>query len=29
MCKYRVTKRRKTDSDNPISVNEGDKVICE
>ncbi|MGH4119528.1 SH3 domain-containing protein [Clostridium sp.] len=28
MCKYRVIKSRKTESDNPIIVYEGDKVIC-
>lgn len=28
MSKYRVIKSRKTDSNKPITVNAGDKVIC-
>lgn len=28
MCKYRVIKSRKTDSDNPIIVFKGEKLIC-
>ena len=28
MTEYRVIKNRKSDSDNPIIVREGDKVIC-
>lgn len=28
MCKYRVIKSRKTNSDNPIIVYKDDKVIC-
>ena len=28
MCKYRVIERRRTNSDNPIIVYEGEEVIC-